>query len=325
MNCADTEQRWTPSGGVMVSFRWNLLLTIAALLVAGAASAQGRTVKGTVIDSATKQGLAGATVAVKGTSLSAITEQDGSFKLAPAPDGELILSVQANNYASSEVTLPAGNDEARVALSKSAEEEIVVTGRASGTKRRNVAVSVAKVKSEDLSEVSAQTVDEVLQGKVAGANIQRNDGAPGGGVQVRLRGVSSINGQAEPLFVLDGMIVSNVAIPSGISAVTKSNGGSNPSLNQDSLVNRIADFQPEDIESIEVLKGAAAAAIYGSKASNGVIIITTKRGAAGPPKVDFTQRLGASYLAKEIGARTFTSAADVVSTFCPNLKATGLP
>jgi outer membrane cobalamin receptor len=92
-------------------------------------------------------------------------------------------------------------------------EEIVVTGRASETKRKNVAVSVTKVKSEDLNEVSAATVDQVLQGKVAGANIQANDGAPGGGMQVRLRGISSINGQAEPLFVLDGMIVSTWPFP----------------------------------------------------------------------------------------------------------------
>src|SRR5207302_5308805 len=86
----------------------------------------------------------------------------------------------------------------------------------------------------------------------------------GGGAQVRLRGVSSINGEAEPLFVVDGMIVSNVAIPSGIFAVTKSNLGGNGSIMQDSPVSRIADLNPEDIESVEVLKGAAAAAIYGS-------------------------------------------------------------
>ena len=98
---------------------------------------------------------------------------------------------------------------------------------------------------------------------------------------MRLRGVSSINGEAEPLFVVDGMIVSNVAIPSGIFAVTKSNLGGNGSIMQDSPVSRIADLNPEDIESVEVLKGAAAAAIYGSKASNGVVIITTKRGQPG--------------------------------------------
>src|SRR5439155_947462 len=145
-------------------------------------------------------------------------------------------------------------------------------------KRKNIGVSVATVRSEDLSDVASETVDLALQGKVAGANIQRNDGAPGGGAQVRLRGVSSINGQAEPLFVLDGMIVSNVAVPSGISVVTKSRAGSNPSPNQDSLVNRIADLNAEEIESIEVLKGAAAAAIYGSKASNGVVIIIANTG-----------------------------------------------
>ena len=159
------------------------------------------------------------------------------------------------------MTLPAGNDSARVVLSaESMGEEIVVTGRASETKRKNVAVSVAKVKGEELSQVPAETVDLALQGKVAGANIQRNDGAPGGGAQVRLRGVSSINATAEPLFILDGMIVSNVAIPNNISVVTLSRAGSNTSPNQDSLTNRIADFNTEDIESIEVLKGAAAAA-----------------------------------------------------------------
>src|SRR5207302_1598260 len=172
--------------------------------------------------------------------------------------------------------------------------------RASETKRKNIGVSVATVRSEDLSDVASETVDLALQGKVAGANIQRNHGAPGGGAQVRPRGVSSNNGQAEPLLLLDGMLASNVAVPSGISVVTKSRAGSNPSPNQDSLVNRIADLNAEEIESIEVLKGAAAAAIYGSKASNGVIIINTKKGQPGPPRVEFTQRVGVSSLSKEL-------------------------
>ena len=295
---------------------WSLPLTFAGVLLAGAASAEDRTIKGIVTDSATRQAMGGATVGVKGTSITAVTQPNGSFTLLHAPEGPVVLSVQAEGYTDREVTLPADNNEARLTLApQSISEEIVVTGRASTVKRRNVAVSVAKVKAEDLSDVSADTVDQALQGKVAGANIQRNDGAPGGGAQIRLRGVSSINGQAEPLFVLDGMIVSNVAIPNGISAVTKSNAGSNPSLNQDSVVNRIADFQPEDIESIEVLKGAAAAAIYGSKASNGVIIINTKKGQPGPPRVDFTQRFGESFLEKELGARTFTNLNDAVAAF----------
>ena len=302
----------------MAVWRKSLPLMVAVVLTAGAARAEGRSVKGSVVDSATRQALGGATVSVQGTSLSVLTAPDGTFRFDRVPDGELTLTVEASGYSSKELTLQADSDTAKVALApKSAEEEIVVTGRASGTRRKNVAVSVTKVKAEELTEVSAETVEQVLQGKVAGANIQRNDGAPGGGMQVRLRGVSSINGQAEPLFVLDGMIVSNVAVPSGVSAVTKSNAGSNPSLNQDSLVNRIADFQPEDIESIEVLKGAASAAIYGSKASNGVIIINTKKGQAGPPRIDFTQRFGVSSISNRLGARTFSSLPEVLDTFCP--------
>src|SRR5258708_33659335 len=233
----------------MKSFRRRLPLTfvafVATIFAAGAAWAEERTVKGTVIDSATRQGLAGASVGIKGTSLTANTQPDGSFTLARAPDGDLVLVVEAEGHASREVTLPAGNDSARVMLTpQSISEEIVVTGRASGTKRQNVAVSVAKVRTEDLNEVSAATVDQVLQRKVVGANIQANDGAPGGGMQVRLRGISSINGAAEPLFVLDGMIVSNVAIPSGVSAVPKSNARSTPSLHQDSLAHPLPHLQP---------------------------------------------------------------------------------
>jgi TonB-linked SusC/RagA family outer membrane protein len=296
-----------------------------AILLAGAAEAQTRTVKGTVADVSSGDPVAGATVKIAGTAFSVNTAADGNFIFPDAPTGTLTLNVTVAGYRGATAQLPENQSEARISLQRELAEEIVVTGRASTSSRQHVAVSVAKVTGEDLNDVPAQTIDQALQGKVTGANIQRNDGAPGGGAQVRLRGTSSIYASAEPLFVVDGMIVSNAAIPSGIFNVTKSNQGGNHSTAQDSLVNRIADFNPEDIESIEVLKGAAAAAIYGSKASNGVVIITTKRGAAGPPKVDFTQRLGASYLAKEIGARTFTSAADVVSTFCPNLKTTGAP
>src|SRR5207247_4698849 len=95
--------------------------------------------------------------------------------------------------------------------------------------------------------------------------------------QVRLRGVTSINATAEPLYVVDGVIVSDVAIPSNQNAVTNAAGGSNPSLNQDAQVNRIADLNPNDIESIEVLRGASAAALYGQKASNGVVVRSEER------------------------------------------------
>ncbi len=286
-----------------------------AILLAGAAEAQTRTIKGTVSDVANGDPVAGATVQIAGTTLSATTAADGRFSIADAPAATVKLSVASAGYRATTGDLPEGQSEMKVGLQREMAEEIVVTGRASKTERRHLAVSIATVKGDELTDVPAQTVEQALQGKVAGANIQRNDGAPGGGTQVRLRGVSSINASPEPLFVIDGMIVSNAAIPSGIFNLTKSNQGGNHSTQQDSLTNRMADFNPEDIESIEVLKGAAAAAIYGSKASNGVIIITTKRGQAGPPRLELTQRFGVSTLAREIGSRTFHSQADVEAAF----------
>jgi TonB-linked SusC/RagA family outer membrane protein len=305
-------------------------MACALALFSAAAMAQQRTVSGTVVDANTGQPIPDAALLVVGTDVAARSARDGAFTLPGAPAGPLTLHAAVDGFKAVDVAVGAGQDQVRIALEPelregivpapqtrraAAEEEMVVTGRASRTERRNVAVSVTKVKREELTQVPAETVDLALQGKVAGANIQRNDGAPGGGAQVRLRGVSSINAAAEPLFVLDGMIVSNVAIPNGISAVTLSRQGSNTSPNQDSLVNRIADFNPEDIESIEVLKGAAAAAIYGSKASNGVVILTTRKGQPGPPRVEFTQRFGQSFLARKLGARTFKSVDEAVAVF----------
>jgi TonB-dependent SusC/RagA subfamily outer membrane receptor len=160
-------------------------------------------------------------------------------------------------------------------------------------------------------------VEQQIQGKVAGANIQANSGAPGGGMQVELRGVTSINAVAKPLYVIDGVIVSDIAIPSNANAVTAASGGSNPSLTQDNQVNRIVDLNPNDIESIEILQGPSAAAIYGSQASSGVILITTKRGRAGRPQINVTQRFGFSDLANRLGfrPRDFSSAAEVDAEF----------
>src|SRR3989442_9880052 len=150
----------------------------------------------------------------------------------------------------------------------------------------------------------------MLQGRVAGANIQTNSGAPGGGVQVAFRGVTSVFGAQSPLYVVDGVIVSDAAIPNNQQVVTASNAGSNPSPLQQGQVNRIADLNPFDIENVEVLKGASAAAIYGSKAANGVVVITTKRGQSSEPRLNVTQRLGFFELAHKLGARAFNDSAD---------------
>src|SRR5262249_27922797 len=151
---------------------------------------------------------------------------------------------------------------------------------------------VATVSAADLVKVPAASVEQSLTGKLAGADIQSNSGAPGGGLQVRLRGISSIIGASTPLYVVDGVIVSDVAIASGVNTLTKYGSRTNISNEQDDPVNLIADLNPNDIESVEVMKGASASAIYGSKASNGVILITTKKGRLGAPQFTIGQRFG---------------------------------
>jgi TonB-dependent SusC/RagA subfamily outer membrane receptor len=132
----------------------------------------------------------------------------------------------------------------------------------------------------------------------------QNTGAPGGGIDVNLRGISTLTGTTQPLYVIDGVIIDNSAIQSGIDAVTQAAGvgSDNP---QGQPTNRIADINPNDIENIEVLKGPSAAAIYGSKANNGVVIITTKQGALGKTKVEVSQKLGFTSILKKIGFRQY--------------------
>ncbi|PYP77751.1 MAG: SusC/RagA family TonB-linked outer membrane protein [Gemmatimonadetes bacterium] len=143
--------------------------------------------------------------------------------------------------------------------------------------------------------------------------ISQNSGAPGGGMQVQLRGVTSINANSSPLYVIDGIIVSNTAINNGLNSITTAGAGVTNS--QDQAVNRIADLNPADIENIEVLKGASAGAIYGSLASNGVIVITTRKGVSGRPSGSVTQRFGQFTLARKLGLRCFGSAAEVTKAY----------
>lgn len=187
-------------------------------------------------------------------------------------------------------------------------EEQVVTGEATTVARQNLANDVASVNADELNRAPAPTIEYALQGKIAGATISANSGAPGGGVQVQLRGVTTINASIDPLYVIDGVVISNEAIAPGTNAVTAASAGGNASM-QDNPVNRTADLNPADIERIEVLKGASASAIYGSKAANGVIIITTKRGVAGRegrPQLNVTQRVGTFQLSNKVGSRNWT-------------------
>ena len=298
--------------------RMRCFLAAAGLLLASiTASAQTRTVTGTVTDAQSGQALEGARVAVRGTTLTTATGAGGRFTLANVPAGDVVLTVRRIGNNPAEIRVAAGQSDVTAALTRDPLllSAVVVTGQATGVERRNLANAVATVSREDVSRVSAQTVEQALQGKVAGASIQANSGAPGGGMQMRLRGVSSINAASEPLYVVDGIVMSNIAIPSNQNAVTRAASGSNPALTQDGQVNRIADLNPNDIENIEVLKGASAAAIYGSRASNGVVIITTRRGRNGDRQINVVQRLGVSKISNTLGSRRFNTVQEAIDTW----------
>ena len=294
-----------------------LALALLAGSVPTPAAAQTRTITGIITDAGTGQPLEGARVSVRGTTLTTTTSVGGTFTLGNVPPGNVVIAIRRIGHNYVDLPLAAGETQLHAALTRDPLHlsDVVVTGQATAVDRRNLANAVATVSGEELSRVSAQSVEQALQGKVVGASIQSNSGAPGGGMQMRLRGITSINGSSEPLYVIDGVVVSNVAIPSNQNAVTKSTQGSNPSLTQDNQVNRIADLNPNDIENIEVLKGASASAIYGSRASNGVVIITTRRGKSGERQVNATQRIGVSKISNTLGSRTFTTLAEATAAW----------
>jgi TonB-linked SusC/RagA family outer membrane protein len=297
--------------------RWSAMLfaLAAGSVAAPAVSAQVRQIAGQVTNTQTGAGLSDATIAVDGTRIVAQTSADGRYALN-APAGDAVLVVRAIGYKRAQVSVPTEQATANVALEPDPFnlEEVVVTGQSTGIAKQNLPNAVATVNADELTRAPTGTLEGALQGKIPGALIQANSGAPGGGMQVNLRGVSTINAGVDPLFVVDGIVVSDEAIPNGANAVTQAQAGGNP-RNQDNPVNRIADLNPEDIERIEVLKGGSAAAIYGAKATNGVIIITTKHGQTGKPQFNISQRFGVDTRANTLGSRTFNSLDEALSVF----------
>jgi TonB-dependent starch-binding outer membrane protein SusC len=273
-----------------------------------------RNVQGRVIDPDSKEPVVAAQILVPATGQVIFTEADGTYVVENAPAGPFEIEVSAGERETRTLRIAPGQTTFDVTLALVQGEQIVIEGRAPAILKQNLASGASVISDKDLNRVSSATVDAAMQGKLAGANLQFNSGAPGGGAQLRLRGISTINGQSSPLYVIDGVVISNVAVPSGANAVTRAAAGGSAS-NQDNPVNRLADLNPNDIENIEVLKGASAAALYGSKAANGVVIITTKRGRQGENKVEVTQRVGFSQVSNKLGSRSFDSAQEVMDAY----------
>lgn len=279
------------------------------LLVFASASAfaQTRTVTGRVTVEGSNEPLAAASVNVVGTSMGTYTDDQGRFTVS-VPAGPATLRVRRIGYVQKTIAVPSADTQVDIGLARDVLqlETQVITGTATTVSSANAANAVTVVTGDKLNRAPAQTIDYAMQGKIPGAVITQNSGAPGGGVQVQLRGVSTINSSFLPLYVIDGVIVDNSQIANGLNAITQAAGGNFPST-QDQRVNRTADINPNDIESIQVLKGPSASSIYGSRGTNGVIIITTKQGVAGRTQLDLTQRFGTARIANKIGMRCFGS------------------
>ena len=267
-------------------------LLLCFVLGMGAAFAQTRTVSGTVTDASNGEPLYDATVLLKGsTSTYTQTDNLGNFKITVPGNGVLVVSLMS--YESQEVAID-GRTQINIALKPDAqflEDAIVV---AYGTVRREANTgSVSSVKNEQLASVPATSVDKMLSGKMAGVSITSGSGQPGSTSTIRVRGTSSINAGNEPLWVVDGIPVMAEDFRQ-LSNVGVGGGSSSTFLN------------PNDIESITILKDAAAASVYGSRAANGVILVTTKSGKVGKAKFTARAKYGMSQLINDRNLRPLT-------------------
>lgn len=234
-------------------------------------------VSGLVSDAKTNAPIPGVNVIIKGTTQGTITDLDGKYSLeAPDENGALVFSFIG--YKTKEVPIK-GRSSINVSLQPKSEElsELVVVGY--GTESRALLTSsVGAVSADEIKDRPTPSLSGALQGKTAGVQVTQNSGTPGGGISVRIRGVSSISAGNEPLYIVDGIPI----ITGNYGQVSFGGQG----------INAISDLNPNEIESISVLRDASAAAIYGARASNGVVLITTKRGKSGSNKINFSAYYG---------------------------------
>jgi TonB-linked SusC/RagA family outer membrane protein len=275
--------------------------------------AQTREITGKVTQAGTGTPITEATIGVLGAQLGVRTNERGEYRLK-VPSSDIQILVRAIGYKRQTVRVAAAQATADFSLEKDVLqlEGVTVTGQATTVDKRNASTAIASVSAEELQVAPAKSLEGNLAGKVVGASIFENSGVPGGGMQIQIRGATSILGQGDPLYVIDGIIVSNQSVAGGLASISRSSGTTTNS--QDQTVNRLADISPNDIESIEVLKSAAATAIYGSRATNGVVVITTKRGKAGATHYNITQRMGSEQATRLLGSRHFTSYDQVKGT-----------
>ncbi len=275
-----------------IKHRWlcRFCLAIAIQLLAGTAFAQVK-ISGRVTNEKGEP-ISGVSFIIRKTTSGSFTDADGDYSLSVnLKQGNYIASFSGVGYKSNTKSFSVTANltytlDAVLSTDLLGLDEVVVTGTTVATSKRRLGNAISTVSAKDIQNSGAASIDGALQGKVVGAQINQNSGNPAGGISVTLRGVSTITGSSEPLYLLDGVILNNAN-----NKLFDIGGGSQ---------NRLVDINPNDIDHIEVIKGASAAAIYGSRASNGVVQIFTKRGKEGKPTIAFSTSIRTSSLRKKL-------------------------
>ena len=273
---------------ILTKLARGILTMLSLFVLVAVASAQTKTVSGKVTDTKGDP-VPSATVTVKGTRTSTSTGNDGAFQLA-VPTNATTLVISSVGYTSTEVSITGDVVNATLDIANEALNEVVVIGY--GTQRkRDLTGAVTSVKAKDFNQGVQIAPDQLIQGKVAGVQVINNSGQPGGATTFRIRGNSSLRSGNQPLFVIDGVIVDGSSARPGLTVTGLGNA---PDANPLNFIN------PNDIASIDVLKDASATAIYGSRGANGVVIVTTKKGQSGTPKVELNASYGVSSVLRKI-------------------------
>jgi TonB-linked SusC/RagA family outer membrane protein len=249
--------------------------------------------------------LPGVNIIIKNTSKGTVTGVDGNYSLGV--DEKSILSFSFIGYISQEIPVNAST-KIDVTLKEDLQnlDEVVVVGYGT-VKKSDLTGSVSSISSAELKATPVTTFDQALQGRAAGVQVVQSSGAPGGGTNIRIRGTTSVSASSEPLYVIDGMLINN-------NTGEMSVGGRGPAINPLSTIN------PSDIESIEILKDASATAIYGSRAANGVVLITTRKGKSGKASVNFETYMGTQQVTKTLDLLNATQYAELVNEANVNAK-----
>jgi TonB-linked SusC/RagA family outer membrane protein len=248
------------------------------------------------------KGLAYISVVVSNTTFGGVTDAEGNYSFtADLKPGTHTLEFSGVGFKSKTQPLTVGSESSYTSNASLVEDalkldEVVVTGVSAGTTRKQLGSYISTVRGDDLTKGATSNVLGALQGKTAGAQIIQNNGDPGGGFSVRLRGISSISSSSEPLYIIDGVIINNATNRVTNTSSNYDGGSFVGTIGQ----NRLADINPADVDRIEVLNGAAAAAIYGSRANAGVVQIFTKRGSTGAPVVSFNTSFMVSKLRQSV-------------------------